>query len=194
MRYLSTAARLLLIFTLLTGVLYPLSVTLFGQALFPVQANGNLITVDGQVIGSALIAQSSSDPHYFWSRPSAVNTLLGTSLDALGSSGASNQGGSSATLRQAQMEREQAFRAAHALAADAIVPAEMLFASGSGLDPHISPEAARLQVARIAEARNLPAEQVAALVEGHIEGPDLGFMGQARVNVLRLNLALNALP
>lgn len=187
------AARMLLVLTLLTGVVYPLAMTVIAQAVFPVQANGSLITVDNQTVGSSLIGQSTSDPRYFWSRPSAVNYMEGSSLDALGSSGATNYSSTNAALAEDVAAREAAFRAANNIPDDTAVPVEMLFASGSGLDPHISPEAARLQVARVAVARGLGAETVAALVEAHIEAPALGFLGQPRVNVLLLNLALDKL-
>lgn len=118
--------------------------------------------------------------------------MLGSSLDALGSSGATNFGGTSVELEQAVVEREAAFRMAHNLPDEVAVPVEMLFASGSGLDPHISPEAARLQIERVAVARELEIETVTALVEAHVEAPALGFLGQPRVNVLLLNLALDA--
>lgn len=187
------AARMLLVLTLLTGVVYPLAMTVIAQAVFPVQANGSLITVDNQTVGSSLIGQSTSDPRYFWSRPSAVNYMEGSSLDALGSSGATNYSSTNAALAEDAAAREAAFRAANNIPDDTAVPVEMLFASGSGLDPHISPEAARLQVERVAVARGLEAETVAALVEAHIEAPALGFLGQPRVNVLLLNLALDKL-
>lgn len=195
MKTLLIALRSLAVFTLLTGVVYPLSVTLFAQIVFPNQANGSLLERDGQVLGSALIAQNSSDPAYFWGRPSAVNTMLGSSLDAIVSSGGSNASPTSLNLQAAINQRADDFLSAHALADDAraTLPVELLFASGSGLDPHISPQAARLQVARIAQARNLPPERISALVEQAIELPQLGFLGQPRVNVLRLNVALDAL-
>lgn len=188
-----SAARMLMILTLITGVLYPLSMTAITQRLFPTQANGSLLKVDGVTVGSELIGQATDDPRYFWSRPSAVDTMRGSSLDAPGSSGATNFGGTSAALAQAVRVREAAFRAAHNLPDEVAVPVEMLFASGSGLDPHISPDAARLQVERVAAARGLERKIVAALVEAHIEAPVLGFLGQPRVNVLLLNLALDAL-
>lgn len=188
-----SAARMLMILTLITGVLYPLSMTAITQLLFPTQANGSLLKVDGVTVGSELIGQVTDDPRYFWSRPSAVDTMRGSSLDAPGSSGATNFGGTSADLAQSVAEREAAFRAAHNLSDEVAVPVEMLFASGSGLDPHISPDAARLQVERVAAARGLAIEIVAALVEAHIEAPVLGFLGQPRVNVLLLNLALDEL-
>lgn len=188
-----SAARMLMILTLITGVLYPLSMTAITQLVFPTQANGSLLKVDGVTVGSELIGQVTDDPRYFWSRPSAVDTMRGSSLDAPGSSGATNFGGTSADLAQSVAEREAAFRAAHNLSDEVAVPVEMLFASGSGLDPHISPDAARLQVERVAAARGLAIEIVAALVEAHIEAPVLGFLGQPRVNVLLLNLALDEL-
>lgn len=186
------AARTLLILTILTGVLYPLAVTLVAQGLFPAQANGSLLVVDGVTVGSALIGQAVDEARYFWPRPSAVDYLRGTSLDAPGSSGACNQGAISATLAQDVTRRAAAFRASHALAADSDVPSDMLFASGSGLDPHISPDAARLQIDRVASARGIDRASIAALLEDHIEPPQFGFLGQARVNVLLLNLALDA--
>lgn len=188
-----SAARMLMILTVITGGLYPLSVTAITQLFFPTQANGSLIVVDGMTVGSSLIGQATDDPRYFWSRPSAVDTMLGSSPDALGSSGATNFGGTSAELAQAAAKREAAFCAAHNLPDDIAVPVEMLFASGSGLDPHISPESARLQVDRVAAARGFAPETVAAMVDAHIEAPSLGFLGQPRVNVLLLNLALDRL-
>ncbi len=187
------AGRMLLIFTLLTGVLYPLTMTLLAQLLFPQQANGRLLTINDQVVGSALIGQSTAEMDYFWSRPSAVGYMQGSTLTEPGSSGATNLSSTSANLAEDVAQREAAFRQAHNLPPDTAVPVEMLFASGSGLDPHISPAAARLQVGRVAQARHLPPEQVAALVEAHVEGPQLGFLGQPRVNVLLLNLALDGL-
>lgn len=188
-----SAARMLMILTLITGVVYPLSMTAIAQILFPAQANGSLLTLDGVTIGSSLIGQATDNPRYFWSRPSAVDTMIGSSLDAPASSGATNFGGTSADLAQSVAEREAAFRSAHNLPDEVAVPVEMLFASGSGLDPHISPESARWQAARVAAARGLAIETVVALVEAHIEMPTLGFLGQPRVNVLLLNLALDAL-
>lgn len=185
------AARMLMILTVITGVLYSLSITALAQMLFPAQTNGSLLKLDGVTVGSSLIGQETDDPRYFWSRPSAVDTMLGSSLDAPGSSGATNYGSTNTTLAEQMAVREAAFRAANNLPDDAAVPVEMLFASGSGLDPHISPESARLQVERVAAARNLDQEVVAVLVEQHIEAPQLGFLGQPCVNVLLLNLALD---
>lgn len=193
MTQLRPALVIFVLLTLLTGVIYPLVVTLAAQALFPAQANGSLERVNGMVVGSSLIGQSNNDPRYFWSRPSAVNSMLGSSLESLGSSGGTNQGATSAALAQAVEERSATFRTANKLLSDAVITPDMLFASGSGLDPHISPEAARAQIARVAEARGLTVDQVTALVDQFTEGPQLGLLGQPRVNVLLLNLALDRL-
>jgi K+-transporting ATPase ATPase C chain len=192
-KLLLSAVRLFAVLTVITGVIYPLTITLFGQVVFPTQANGSLMIENDTVRGSSLIGQGTTDPRYFWSRPSAVNYMLGSSAQALGSSGASNLSPASATLAETVAEREQAFREAHHLADDVAVPLEMLFASGSGLDPHISPEAARLQIDRVANTRGLDRQIVADLVEAHIETPQIGILGQARVNVLALNIALDTL-
>ena len=185
-KQLKTAVMMLVIFTVITGIVYPLAVTLAAQAVFPAQANGSLVTVDGQTVGSSLIGQANTDPRYFWSRPSAV------SYNPLPSSG-SNLGPTSQTLADAVAQREADFRAANNVPEGVAVPPDMLFASGSGLDPHISPESARLQVARVAEARGVDAGAVAELVEQSIETPQLGILGEARVNVLLLNIALDKL-
>jgi len=192
-QYLLIALRMLAIMTLLTGVIYPLFVTLVAQVFYTDQANGSLLSRDGQVIGSALIGQQTDDPRYFWWRPSAVEYMQGATLNNLGSSGATNYGWTSATLANEVAQRHADFRQQNDLSDSVPVPDEMLFASGSGLDPHISPEAARLQIDRVASARGLDPETVAALVEQHIEMPQFGFLGQSRVNVLRLNLALDAI-
>lgn len=178
------ATRMLLVMTILTGVIYPLIITLAAQTLFPQQANGSLIVVDEVVIGSALIGQSNSDTRYFWSRPSAV------SYNPL-PSGGSNLAMTSATLQETVATRADQIRQAHDLAADVPIPPDLLFASASGLDPHISPEAARLQIERVAAARDLPVEQVASLVDQFSEPAQLGVLGQPRLNVLLLNLALD---
>jgi K+-transporting ATPase ATPase C chain len=178
---------LLGLFTLITGVIYPLAVTAVAQALLPLQANGSLVTRNEIIIGSALIGQNwNEDPRYFWSRPSATN------YSAL-PSGGSNLGATSATLRASVQQRAADFRLAHDVDAATALPADLLFASASGLDPHISPEAARLQAARVAAARGLPVITVSELVEQLTETPQFGFLGQPRVNVLLLNLALDEL-
>lgn len=185
--------RMLVALTLLTGILYPLSVTAIAQVFFPMQANGSLLTQEETTIGSALIGQGTDLTEYFWSRPSAVDYMLGDSLDIPIASGSSNLGATSAVLAEAVAMREEAFRVAHQLSDDVAIPAEMLFASGSGLDPHISPESARLQIERVANSRQIESTLVAELVEAHIDPPTFGFLGQARVNVLLLNIALDGL-
>ncbi len=183
--------RMLIILTVLTGFIYPGIVTALATPFFSVQATGSILDVDGVVVGSTLIGQANQAADYFWPRPSAVNYMDGSNASALGSSGASNAGQSSATLATQVAERAAAFRAANGLPPDVVLPADVLFASGSGLDPHISPQAAHLQVARVAAARGLEPATVAALVDQYTEGPQLGFLGEPRVNVLLLNLALD---
>jgi len=185
-KQLRPALLLLVVLTVLTGVVYPLVVTGIAQLAFPRQANGSLVTAGETVIGAALLGQANADPRYFQPRPSA--TGYGTLP-----SGGSNLAPTSVDLAAAVAQRAAGFRAANGLAAGDAVPTEMLFASGSGLDPHISPDAARWQVARVAAARGLDEAAVAALVEAHVEGPQLGIFGQPRVNVLLLNLALDEL-
>jgi K+-transporting ATPase ATPase C chain len=180
------ALVLLGLMTLITGVLYPLAITGIAQVAFPNKANGSIEEVDGQEIGSTLIGQVNSDPRYFWPRPSAIG------YSPLPSSG-SNQGPTNSALAAAVEERAQAIREANGLSATDEIPADLLFASASGLDPHISPEAAELQIERVTEARQLDRQQVADLVEEHTEGPQLLIFGEERVNVLLLNMALDAL-
>lgn len=193
MKTILVSLRMLLLLTALTGVAYPITVTLLAKALFSGKASGSLISQDGHVIGSELLAQRFTTERYFWPRPSAGDD--GTNYVTVPSS-ASNKGPTSGELMTIVQSRESAFRAAHAVAADAPVPADMLFASGSGLDPHISPEATRLQIKRVAVARNFDGSQtrrLAALVDQYVEPPQLGFLGDPRVNVLKLNLALDSL-
>ncbi|MCC7448235.1 MAG: potassium-transporting ATPase subunit KdpC [Anaerolineae bacterium] len=192
-RQLKTAFLMLVILTALTGVLYPLVITVAAGVIFPNQANGSLQTVNGNVVGSSLIGQGNTDPRYFWSRPSAVNYMIPSSPDQPGSSGGSNAGPTSKKLQDDVKQREAAFRAANHVPDNVPIPPEMLFASGSGLDPHISPDAARLQVDRVAAARSIARDKVAALVEQYVEMPQFGLLGQPRVNVLMLNLALDRL-
>ena len=176
--------RLTLVFTVLTGLLYPFAVTGVAQLAFRDKASGSLIERDGKIIGSELLAQPFTDARYFWPRPSACGYMTAPS-------GASNLGPTSAALQSNVTANATAFRAAHHLDADIPVPADMVFTSGSGLDPHISPEAARLQIARVAAVRGVHDDAVQLLVEKFIERPQLGFLGEPRVNVLLLNLALD---
>ena len=185
-KQLRPAAMMLLVLTVLTGVVYPLIVTGVARLAFPDQARGSVVVAADRAVGSRLIGQANDDPRYFWPRPSATN--YGTLP-----SGGSNLAPTSAELAALVEQRAGNFRAAHGLAPGAPVPTDMLFASGSGLDPHISPAAARLQIGRVAGARGLLEAQVASLVEAHVEGPQLGVLGQPRVNILMLNLALDEL-
>src|SRR5215467_3556827 len=181
------ALLLFLVFSVLTGLLYPFVVTGIAQGLFPRQANGSLIESNGKALGSELIGQPFSDPKHFWSRPSATSPYP---YNAASSSG-SNQGPTNPALTDAVVARIKALRDADP-GNTAPVPADLVTASGSGLDPHISPAAAEYQVARVARARKLDRQKVRALVAAETEGRQLGFLGEPRVNVLRLNLALDA--
>ncbi len=185
----------LLVLTLLTGVVYPLVVTGIAQVAFPAQANGSLIVAGGQVRGSALIGQPFDDPRYFWGRLSATGVHPYNAFDAaaLAGSAGSNLGPLSPALTEAVQARIDALRAADPQAGPPY-PADLVTASGSGLDPHISPAAAEFQVRRVARARGLGEDQARQLVAQYTEGRDLGILGEPRVNVLRLNLALDSLP
>ncbi len=182
-RQLIPALVLFLAFTVLTGVVYPLVVTGVAQVAFPSRADGSLVERDGHVVGSRLIGQAFASPRYFQPRPSAA----GDGYDAMSSS-ASNLGPTNQDLLDAVEERRAAYRKVN----DADAPIDALTASGSGLDPQISPENARLQAPRVAQARGLPLDDVLALVEEHTDGRSLGFLGDSGVNVLELNLALDA--
>lgn len=173
----------------LTGLAYPLAVTGGARALFPTQAAGSLLTRQGRTVGSALIAQHTEDPRYFWGRLSATADFPTNA----GASGGSNLAVSNPQARRAAQRRIQALRAADP-GNGALVPADLVTASGSGLDPHISPLAASYQVARVARARGLAEAAVAALVRAGTEKPQWGLFGEPRVNVLKLNLALDAQP
>jgi K+-transporting ATPase ATPase C chain len=179
---------LFIVLSLLVGVVYPFAVTGIARVLFPQQAAGSLVERDGKVVGSLLIGQHFSDPKYFWSRPSA--TTPGPN-NAAGSTG-SNLGPSNPALRDAVKERVAALRAADP-GNTAPIPVDLVTASASGLDPDISLAAAEYQVARIARARNLPPERVRALLADQAHQPWLRFLGEPRVNVLEINLALDGL-
>ena len=175
------ALRLCLLLTLVTGGLYPLLTTWLGQSFFAEQANGSLVSREGRVVGSALIGQPFTSAGYFWSRPSAV------AYNGAGS------GGSNLGPLNPQLGKEIADRIGHlGISANGVkVPVDLVTSSASGLDPHLSPAAARWQVPRVARARGIPEDALAQLVAEHTEGPTLGILGAARVNVLELNLALD---
>ena len=185
LKLLKSALLSLLLLTLITGGVYPALVTGLAQLLFPRQANGSLIVRDGQAVGSELIGQPFADPAYFWGRPSATGPFP---YNAAASSG-SNLGPTNPALLEAVKGRIEALRQVDP-ANPAPIPADLVTASASGLDPHISPAAAFYQVARVAKARGLAAEQVKSLVAEYSEGRQWGFLGEPRVNVLKLNLAL----
>lgn len=181
------AAVMLILFTLLTGIAYPLAVTGIARVAFPAQAEGSLIRAAGRTAGSRLIGQPFDAPRYFWGRLSATGPFP---YNAAASTG-SNYGPSHPALIEAAAARIAALRAADPTATGP-VPVDLVTASGSGLDPHVSPAAADYQVARVARARGLDPEQVRALVRRHTEGRAWGVFGEPRVNVLELNLALDA--
>jgi K+-transporting ATPase ATPase C chain len=171
--------------TVVTGVAYPIVITVVSQVVFPHQANGSLIERDGKVVGSELIGQQFDDPKYFWSRPSATSPAY----NGAASTG-SNYGPTNPTQLDAVKARVENLRKVHPDQTGSI-PVDLVTASGSGLDPHISPAAAEYQVERVAKARNLDVEEVRKLVAQHMAGRQLGVLGEPRVNVLELNLALD---
>ncbi|MCG5052468.1 MAG: potassium-transporting ATPase subunit KdpC [Myxococcales bacterium] len=188
MPLLRPATALLALMTVLTGLVYPLAVTGASQLLFPRQAQGSLVEAEGRVVGSALIGQPFDEPRYVWGRPSATSPF---SYNAASSTG-TNLGPSNPVLVEAVRERVAALRAADPGARGVPVPIDLVTASGSGLDPHVSPAAALYQVPRVARARRLSEAVVRAIVLAHVEDRTFGILGEQRVNVLLLNLALDA--
>jgi K+-transporting ATPase ATPase C chain len=180
------AIAILLAFTVITGLIYPAIVTAAAQVAFPSQANGSMITADGQTVGSSLIGQAFDQPKYFWGRPSAAGA---SGYDSTSSSG-SNLSSTSQALITAITQRVDALRAANG---NAPIPVDLVEASASGLDPDISPAAAEYQVPRVAKAQNMTEDAVRALVAKHTSQPFLGFIGAASVHVLELNLDLDGL-
>jgi K+-transporting ATPase ATPase C chain len=186
LKNLRTSVVLLLILTVITGLIYPLLITAIAQLVFPARANGSLILQGGRAVGSALIGQPFTDPRYFWSRPSATFRFP---YNASASSG-SNQGPLNPVLLDAVRQRVRDLKTADSSTAMQI-PVDLVTASGSGLDPHISVMAAFYQVPRVARTRGLTEERVWNLVEQHIEGRQFGVLGEPRVNVLLLNISLD---
>jgi K+-transporting ATPase KdpC subunit len=183
-----SAALVWLFLTAVTGLVYPALVTGIAQVAFPFQANGSLVHHQGRVRGSALIGQPFSDPKYFWGRPSATSPYP---YNAAASSG-SNLGPTNPELLARVKERVDALRRSHP-GSDRLIPVDLVTASGSGLDPHLSPAAALYQVPRVARARGIPKVTVARLVAQRVENRWFGILGEPRVNVLKLNLALDDL-
>lgn len=187
MRTFITSLRAIFILTILTGVVYPALIIILSHFIFPQRANGSLITVSGKIIGSELIAQKFQSEKYFWSRPSTIdyNPLP---------SGASNLGPTSRSLQKAVEQRKTFFTEKNFLSPNIVLPAEMVFSSGSGIDPHISPEAALLQVQRVALAHGFNEVKVNKLrstIQKATEPLQFGFLGQPRINVLLLNIELD---
>jgi K+-transporting ATPase ATPase C chain len=196
LREIRPAIVLVIALTLITGLVYPLAMTGIAGVIFPYQAQGSLIEKDGKVVGSALIGQVFADDKYFHGRPSATNTPdpkdSTKTVDApynAANSGGSNLGPTNKALADRVKADIDKLNAENPKAA---VPIDLVTTSGSGLDPDISPEAARFQVPRVAKARNMPEERIRALVDEHTQGRTLGLLGEPRVNVLKLNLALDA--
>ncbi len=186
MKHLTTSLRAMVVFTLLTGLAYPLLVTGVAQVVFPHQAAGSFVKKGKKVTGSVLVGQEFTGPKHFWGRPSAI-------AHNPQPSGGSNLGPASKALTETVQQRAADLRQAHGLGAKARVPVDLIFASASGVDPHISPSAARFQVNRVAQAWGLDSagkKKLNKLVNESVQGPELGLFGDPRVNVLMLNLAV----
>ncbi len=190
MQMIRTGFCLTVVLTLLTGLVYPLALTGMAQVVFPKQANGSLLEKDGKLVGSSLIGQGFSQDHYFIGRPSAAGE---NGYDA-SASGGTNLGPTSEKLMQAIEKKVSEIRTQNELTQEATLPADLATASGSGLDPDISLDGAYLQVDRVAAKRGLAPGQVRKLVDSLAKGPQFGLLGEARVNVLELNLALDSIP
>lgn len=188
-KLITQSVRQTILWSVVAGVLYPVVMTIFAQVAFHNQANGSLVEKDGKIIGSALLAQQFQGTNYFWPRPSACG--YGTGPSGIVASSGSNLGPTSGPLHTNVMNNIAAFISGNNLPTNTVVPADMVFASASGVDPHISPEAARLQISRVAASRGMSEDKVKELVERFVEPPQWGFLGQARVNVLLLNVALD---
>jgi K+-transporting ATPase ATPase C chain len=186
-RLLRNAVVLLVLMTVITGIIYPLAVTGLAQAMFPSQANGSLVVNNGKAVGSTLIGQSFTDPKYFWGRPSATTPQPNNGM----SSTPSNLGPTNPALTDVVKQRIDALRAVDP-GNTAPVPVDLVTASGSSLDPEISPAAAAYQVPRVAKARGLSEAQVQAMVASATTGRQFGMLGEPRVNVLKLNMALDS--
>ncbi len=180
-----------LVWSVIAGVIYTAVFTVFAQVVFRHQANGSLVERDGKIIGSEFLAQQFTGTNYFWPRPSACG--YGTGPSGISASSGSNFGATSAKLQAAVSNNIVAFITGNNLPTNTVVPADMVYASASGLDPDISPDAARLQIARVAASRGLSEDKVKALVAQYTESPQWGIFGQARVKVLLLNVALDRL-
>ncbi len=187
MRYLKQAIPIFCIFAVLCGLVYPLFLTVLSQFLFPQKANGSIITSDNKAVGSGLIGQQFNSPKYFHGRPSGTEPAY----NASGSAG-SNLGPTNAHFLEEVRKRAEEARNANGLPANAPIPADLVLASASGLDPHISIESALLQVRRIAKERRVPEVEVEAMVRRHVEQPLFGIWGEPRINVLKLNFALDS--
>ena len=186
LKHIRTAAMVFLLFSILTGLLYPLAITGIAQLIFPLQANGSLIRRDGKIVGSSLIGQPFSDPKYFWSRPSATSPYQYNGAASTGS----NIGPTNSALSNEVTQRISDLKKVDPPNTQPI-PVDLVTSSGSGLDPHISIAAALYQLPRIARIRHMSVEQVRTLVDGNTGGRFLGFVGEPGVNVLKLNLALD---